>query len=142
MSALPLTLRDASVQGRILKLYNKTYTLDPYHDRLASVGFDVIDAANYAEALLLAHQHHPDLIVVYDDPSAGIDALAWLDAQHNDRLSWMATTPLMILADALRAPDLRRHELADRVVVVLRRADTLNQLTRTVRRLLHINRWS
>jgi hypothetical protein len=141
MSALPLTLRDASIQGRILKLYNKTFTLDPYHDRLASIGYDVIDAANYADALVLAHRQRPDLFVVYDDPAAGIDALVWLDAQHNDRYSWMATTPLMILADAGRAAELHKHELPDRVVVVLRRADTLNQLARAVKRMLKINRW-
>jgi response regulator RpfG family c-di-GMP phosphodiesterase len=134
-------LKDASVNGRILELNNTNYTLDPYHDRLVSVGFDVIDAMNYADGLALAHTHRPDLIIVHDDPSAGIDAMVWLEMQHNDRQAWLATTPLLILADTNRASELRIHELTDRVVTVLRRSDTLNQVTRTVKQMLNANRW-
>lgn len=141
MSALPLALREDVARATILKLYNTTYSLDPYHDRLVSVGYDVIDATAYADALTLAHARQPDLIVVFDDPEAGIDALKWLELQHNDRASWMPVTPLMILADAARVPLLRLEELPDRVVVLQRRADTLNQLTRTVKTLLRVNRW-
>ncbi|MBX3082139.1 MAG: hypothetical protein KF716_10945 [Anaerolineae bacterium] len=142
MSALPVTLKDASINGRILELNNTNYTLDPYHDRLESVGFDVIDATTYADGLAFAHTHRPDLIIVHDDPAAGVDAVKWLEMQHNDRQSWLATTPLLILADTTRAAELRIHELPDRVVMVLRRSDTLNQVTRTVKQMLHANRWS
>ena len=64
--------------------------------------------------------------------------MRWLELQHNDRFSWMAMTPLLILADAARVPYLRLEELPDRVVVVQRRADTLNQLTHTVKYLLRV----
>jgi DNA-binding response OmpR family regulator len=141
MSALPIPLKDASIHGRILELYNASYALDPYHDRLASVGYDVINASSYAEALTLAQHRQPELIIVYDNPDGGIDALKWLEMQHTARLGWLAAVPLMILADASRAAELRPHELSDRVTVVLRRSDTLNQLSRTVKRLLNVNRW-
>ncbi|MBX3064308.1 MAG: hypothetical protein U0528_03395 [Anaerolineae bacterium] len=151
MSALAITINDKdrdrdagssfSPSGRILKVYKPSSTLDPYHDRLASIGYDVIEADSYDQGIELAHQHHPDLIVAYDDPETGFDALLWLEKQHNDRFSWLATTPLMILADVSRLSQLRLEELPDRVVVLQRRADTLNQLTRMVRRLLVANRW-
>jgi hypothetical protein len=46
--------------------------------------------------------------------------------------------PLIVVADSDRVPALRVQELPDRVVVLRNRADTLNQLTRTVQRLLRI----
>jgi hypothetical protein len=91
--------------------------------------------------LALAQHRQPELIIVYDNPDGGIDALKWLEMQHTARLGWLAAVPLMILADASRAAELRPHELSDRVTVVLRRSDTLNQLSRTVKRLLNVNRW-
>jgi response regulator RpfG family c-di-GMP phosphodiesterase len=146
MSALPIPFhkdKDAgsTSNGRILKVNNPAYTLDPYHDRLVSMGYEVIEASSYDEGITLAQQHQPELVVVYDDPATGFDALVWLDKQHNDRFGWVATTPLMILADASRSSELRIEELPDRVVILQRRADTLNQLTRMVRRLLNANRW-
>ena len=78
------------------------------------------------------------LVVVYDDPEGKIDAVHWLEMQHTDPLPRLAMTPLLVLADANRVPDLRKEELADRVVVLQRRADTLNQLTRAVKRLLNV----
>lgn len=139
MSAIPLW--DSESRTCILKLYNTSYTLDPYHDRLASQGYKVIDATNYHVALDLAHEFYPSLIMVYDDPDSNIDALKWLELQHTDRFSWMATTPLLILSDPARIPLLRTEEQPDRVIVLQLRADTLNQLTRTVKRLLQIGQF-
>ncbi len=136
MSAIPL--RQEAPKTCILKLYNADYTLDPYTDRLVSQGHDVINVHNYDEALETAHRCHPALIVVYDDPSTDVDSVHWLEIQHTDRESWMAMTPLLVLADASRVPTLRIQELPDRVVVLQRRADTLNHLTRAVKRLLRI----
>ncbi len=136
MSAIPL--RQEAPKTCILKLYNTDYTLDPYADRLISQGYEVVNASTYDEALLAAHRCHPALIVVYDDPTTDVDAVRWLEMQHSDRESWMAMTPLLILADASRIPTLRIEELPDRVVVLQRRADTLNHLTRAVKRLLRV----
>ncbi len=136
MSAIPL--RQEAPKTCILKLYNADYTLDPYTDRLVSQGYEVVNVHQYDEALLAAHRCHPALIVVYDDPATDVDAVHWLEIQHTDRESWMAMTPLLILADASRVPALRIEEIPDRVVVLQRRADTLNQLTRAVKRLLRI----
>ncbi len=58
--------------------------------------------------------------------------------QHMDSNPQLAMIPILILADASRVPELRIEELSDRVVVLQRRADTLNQLTRMVRQLLHV----
>ena len=136
MSAIPL--RQEAPKMCILKLYNADYTLDPYADRLMSQGYEVVNVRNYDEAVFTAHRCHPALIVVYDDPATEVDAVHWLEMQHMDREAWMAMTPLLILADASRVPVLRIEELPDRVVVLQRRADTLNQLTRAVKRLLRI----
>ena len=136
MSAIPL--RQEAPKTCILKLYNADYTLDPYADRLISQGYEVVNVQDYAEALDAAHRCHPALIVVYDDPSTDVDAVRWLEMQHTDREAWMAMTPLLILADSARIPVLRIEELPDRVVVLQRRADTLNQLTRAVKRLLRV----
>jgi len=134
MSALPL--RQQQVQHTILKLANSSFAIDPYHDRLASQGYTVIDGTTYENALALAHRHHPELIILYDDPESGIDARRWLELQHYDRFPWMATTPLLILVDSSRVESLRVEELPDRVILLQRRADTLNQLTRMVKYLL------
>ena len=45
---------------------------------------------------------------------------------------------MLILADQERVPLLKTEELPDRVIVLPRRADTLNQLTRTVKRLIRL----
>jgi hypothetical protein len=138
MSAIPL--RQEAPRTCILELCNTDYTLDPYSDRLTSQGYEVVSATNYDDAMKLAHQCFPALVVVYDNPETKVDAVQWLEMQHTDRQSWLALTPLLILADAARVATLRIEELPDRVVVLPRRADTLNQLTRMVKRLLHI--WS
>ncbi len=123
---------------RILELCNTGTTLDLYSDRLTSNGYQVVSAYNYDEALNMAHEQRPALILVYDDPSTNIDAVRWLELQHSDRMPQLAMTPLLILADAARVPTLRIQELPDRVVVILRRADTLNNLSRTVKYLLNL----
>ncbi len=135
MSALPLRQQD--YQQTILKLYNSSFAIDPYHDRLASQGYNVIDGTTYENALALAHRHHPEVIILYDDPESGIDARRWIELQHYDRYGWMATTPLLILADAARIEALRVEELPDRIILLQRRADTLNQLTRMVKYLIN-----
>ncbi len=136
MSAIPI--RQEAPKPRILKLFNTTYTLDPYHDRLVSQGYDVLEATSYADAVELAHNTFPELVLVYDDPEAGIDAVRWIELQHGDRFGWMATTPLLILADSGRIPVLKIEELPDRIVLLQRRSDTLNQLTRMVKWLLSV----
>ncbi|SRR5260221_1821773 len=133
-----LQLRSHEPRPLIVKLYNTDYALDPYGDRLISQGYDVMNASTYADALKLVRQYAPALILVYDDPEANVDAIRWLQLQHEDRVARLAMIPLLILADAERIPTLRFEEIADRVVILQRRADTLNQLTRTVRRLLHV----
>jgi hypothetical protein len=137
MSAIPFRQQTATKQT-ILKLYNTPYALDPYYDRLASQGYHVLNGTTYQVALALAQDTRPDLILVYDDLAQQIDALKWLALQHGDnKHGWLATVPLLILADAARVPLLRKEEIPDRVVVLQRRADTLNQVTRTVKTLLH-----
>jgi hypothetical protein len=136
MTAIPF--RQDLPRMCILELYNTDYTLNPYSDRLESEGYEVVHASNYEDAIKLAHDCKPALFVVHDDPNANVDAVRWLERQHYDRDGWLATTPLLILADAARAPVLHVEELPDRVVVIPRRADTLNQLARTVKRLLHL----
>lgn len=137
MSAVPLR-QDApdKEKPRILKLFNVPFTLDPYHDRLMSQGYEVFNGTTYEELVATAHQQRPAMFIVYDDPDSGIDGLEWLRRQHTDRFGWMATTPLLILADAARVPMLRPEELPNRVIVLQRRADTLNHLTRVVNTLL------
>jgi hypothetical protein len=136
MAAIPIRSEDPKTC--ILELCNTAYPLDPYSDRLTSQGYEVVSANNYDDALKLAHQCNPALVVVYDDPDGKVDAIRWLEMQHSDGVADLAMTPLLILADANRLPTLRVEELPDRVVVVPRRADTLNQLTRAVKRLLKV----
>jgi ABC-type Na+ transport system ATPase subunit NatA len=136
MSAVPI--RQHANQPCILKLYNTAYTLDPYHDRLTSQGFDVYETKSYKDALDMAPKLKPCMILVYDDPASDVDAVKWIELQHMAKDSHTAITPLLILADSSRMETLRTEELPDRVVVLQRRADTLNQLTRTVKRLLKV----
>lgn len=132
-------LRQESPQPMyVVKLNNSAYTLDPYRDRLESQGLKVMDGETYEATLDLAVEYHPVLFVVHDDPGAGIDALRWLQIQHTAPQGWMATTPLIILADESRMPELRREELPDRVLVLQRRADTLNRLGYVTRALLNL----
>ncbi len=139
MSAIPFRpLPQNAPQTCILEVCDTGNTLDLYGDRLSSQGYEVVSANNYADGLKLAHECHPALVVVYDDPTTKIDALRWLELQHTDRDASLAMTPLLILADSTRAGYLRYEELPDRVVVVQRRADTLNQLTRAVKHLLRV----
>src|SRR5690349_16772550 len=136
MSAIPL--RQEAPKTCILEVYNKDYTLNPYSDRLTSQGYEVVHASDYEEGIKQAHACRPVLIVVHDDPNVNIDAIHWLELQHYDRDGRLAMTPLMILADAGRVPVLRGEELPDRVVVIPSRADTLNQMARTAKRLLNV----
>jgi hypothetical protein len=136
MSVIPL--RQDAPRTCILELYNTDYTLNPYSDRLTSQGYEVVHASSYEDGIRLAHECNPALVVVHDDPNANVDAVRWLELQHYDPMAQLAITPLMILADAARVPSLKVEELPDRVVVIPRRADTLNQLARTVKRLLKV----
>ncbi|PJF36511.1 MAG: hypothetical protein CUN49_05050 [Candidatus Thermofonsia Clade 1 bacterium] len=137
MSALPFRQEKPEPNRiRILKLFNVPFALDPYQDRLISQGYEVFNVTSYQDALNYAHKYQPALFIVYDDSDSGVDALEWLRLQHTDRYGWMATTPLIILADAMRMDMLKPEELPDRVIVLQRRADTLNHLTRIVNQLL------
>ncbi|MCC7449313.1 MAG: hypothetical protein IT324_17985 [Anaerolineae bacterium] len=136
MSAIPF--RQEAPKTCILELYNTDFTLDPFSDRLMSQGYEVVTTHNYEDALQAAHQCYPALVVVYDNPANNIDAVRWLEIQHRDRLPQLAMTPLLVLADATRVPELKIEELPDRVVILQRRSDTLNQLGRTVKRLLRV----
>lgn len=137
MSALPQRGESPSTKRiRILKLFNMPYTLDPFEDRLISQGYHVHNAENYSAAIAMAHEERPALIIVYDSPDHGVDAFEWIRRQHTDRFGWMATTPLIILADGDRAAHLKSEELPDRIMVLRRHADTLNTLTRLTNRLL------
>ena len=139
MSAIPIRqTQPVPKRPVILEIANTGNTLDVYGDRLASQGYEIVSAANYDDALKSAHQVEPVLILVYDDPTNNIDALRWLEIQHMDRKPRLAMVPLLILADSARVPYLHFEELPDRVVVLQRRSDTLNQLTRAVKRLLRI----
>jgi hypothetical protein len=124
----------------LLKIYSASYALDPYQDRLESLGFRILNSHNHHEALELALRHRPAMVLVQDDLANGIDALIWLDLQHAQSVGWLATVPLIILATEDRLPVLLREQLPDRVVVLQRRADTLNRLTQTARALLRA--WS
>ncbi len=137
MSAVPLPKQDAW-RTIIIQLYNNTYALDPYGDRLHSQGYDVINTTNYASALKAAHEFSPALIIVHDDPDKNVDSIHWIELQHTDRVATLAMTPMIILTDAARVPLLHGEELPDRIIVLQRRSETLNQLTRTVKRVLHV----
>ncbi|HVO43128.1 MAG TPA: hypothetical protein VMT34_10910 [Aggregatilineales bacterium] len=136
MSAIPL--RQEAPKTLFLEVTNADLAIDPFQDRLISQGYEVITAQTYDEALKLARSALPALIIVYDDPATNIDAVHWLMLQHCDRIGRLAMIPLLILADVSRVAELKFEELPDRVVVIQRRADTLNQLTRTVKRLLRV----
>lgn len=139
MAALPFRappeLRPIA-QPRIISILevNKTaYTLDPYADRLNASGFVVTVADSIDKGLQTARDLYPGVIVVYDDPQSGLDALDWIKAQHYARESWLATLPLIVLADAARMDTLRIERIPDRVIVLQRKSDSLNQLTRYVK---------
>jgi len=138
MSAIPIRREQQETEFCILEVCNTGNTLDPYSDRLKLQGYEVISASNYEEALRDARDCHPVLVVVYDEPDKGIDGIRWLEIQHTDRDPQLAMTPLLILADQSRVPTLREEELPDRVIVLPLRSDTLNQTTRTVKRLLRL----
>ncbi len=143
MSAVPLVHAAVAAQSQarqvlIVKLHNNLYALDLYADRLGAQGYTVFNTSTYGAALDAVHKYHPTLIVVLDDPDAQVDAVQWLERQHTDPNAALAMTPLIILANAARVPELRVQELPDRVIVLRNRADTLNQMTRTVRRLLNV----
>jgi response regulator RpfG family c-di-GMP phosphodiesterase len=139
MSAIPIRQERRDIPSLcILEVCNTGNTLDLYSDRLSLQGYEVLSASNYDDAIKLAQQCKPALIVAYDDPATNIDAVEWLQRQHTDKNPELAMTPLLILADSHRVLELREQELPDRVVVLQRRLDTLNQLTRTVRRLLQV----
>ena len=138
--AIPAKPAPQSAKGRlvIVKLHHNQYALDLYADRLTAQGYSVITTSTYADALDAAHRYHPVLIIVHDDLESDIDAVRWLEIQHTDRVPALAMTPLIMLADSDRIAALRIQELPDRVIVLRNRADTLNQLTRTVQRLLRV----
>lgn len=143
MCAMPMLQAPPSPQTAlnravIVKLHHNLYALDLYSDRLQTQGYSVVSADSYAAMLDAVHRNRPALIIVHDDPAAGVDAVHWLELQHNDRVAALAMTPLIILADAERANQLKVQELPDRVIVLRNRADTLNQLTRTVQRTLRV----
>jgi len=122
----------------IVKLYHTGYSLDPFADRLFSHGYDVINTSDYNGTLKAAHETPPALFIVHDDLANGVDALRWLELQHMDRDTRLAMTPLVILTDGARLPTLRPDAQPDRVILLQNRADTLNQLTRTVKRTLRV----
>jgi response regulator RpfG family c-di-GMP phosphodiesterase len=140
MSAIPLRSEKLPEEEKlvVLELCNTGNTLDLYSDRLSSQGYSVLSANTYQDALTLAREYAPALIVVYDQPDTNIDAVEWLQLQHMDLKPQLAMIPLLVLADSTRVSELRVHELPDRVVVLQRRSDTLNQLTRTVKRILNV----
>ncbi len=91
-------------------------------DRIAvhfsEAGFQVINAASIAEGVRLGERAHPRLILALDALRNGLDAEAWLAAQHTSPSSTLAMTPLLILASVQRVQHLRIHELPDRVRVM------------------------
>ena len=132
---LPQTALSRAV---IVKLHHNMYALDLYTDRLHTQGYTVITADNYKNTLDAVYRYRPALIIVHDDPASDVDAVKWLEMQHTDRIAALAMTPLIILADSHRAEELRVQEMPDRVIIIRNRADTLNQLTRTVQRTLRV----
>jgi len=143
MCAMPMLQPQVSPKAAlsravIVKLHHNLYALDLYTDRLHTQGYTVITADNYQNTLDVVHRYQPALIIVHDDPASDVDAVHWLELQHTDRIAALTMTPLIILADSERAALLQVQELPDRVIVIRNRADTLNQLTRTVQRTLRV----
>lgn len=122
----------------IIKLHHTNYSLDPFADRLFSHGYDVINTNNYLATIKAAREMHPALIVVHDDLTNKVDAREWIGMQHYDHDARLAMTPIVVLADGARLPLLRPEAQPDRVIILQNRADTLNHLTRTVKRTLRI----
>jgi hypothetical protein len=136
MSAIPL--RRELPTSVLLEISNADLAIDPFQDRLISQGYEVVSASSYQDALALARHELPAIIILNDNPANNLDAVKWIEFQHRDRISKLAMTPLVILADSGRAEFLKGEELPDRILVVQRRADTLNQLTRIVKRLMRV----
>jgi len=122
----------------IVKLLHNSFALDLYSDRLTAQGYAVLNMSSYEAALVAARRYRPAIIVVHDDPDEKIDAAQWLQLQHTDQVGALAMIPLIILASPARALELRPNELPDRVIIVRNRADTLNQMARTIQRLLRV----
>jgi DNA-binding response OmpR family regulator len=105
----------------IIKLDARPHRLDGVAQTLIDGGFQVIRARSPQDALKFAHRLHPDLILVIDNPRAGIDGKAWLALQHSDvSADNAAMCPLLILLDKRRADILRGHELPGRVKLLVK----------------------
>jgi DNA-binding NtrC family response regulator len=112
-SLLPTTPRPL-----IVKLDAHHYRLDTYHEQLVADGFQVVRGTSIKEGIKLIRRVKPDLIVVIDNPGAGLGGSEWLSNQHSDLDGVSAMIPLIIVAERQRVPTLKVHELPGRVKIV------------------------
>lgn len=122
----------------ILKLDARTYRLDTLHEHLIEHGYQVVRGASFKEGLRLARRVQPQLIIVVDNPAAGLDGSNWLALQHADTSAVLAIIPLIIIATNKRATTLKVHELPGRVQV-LRAPHQLERLLPTIIKLLTLS---
>jgi DNA-binding response OmpR family regulator len=101
-------------------------------DALRSEGYNAIGASNLEQALQLAQQYHPDLVVtdLRLEESTGLDVVSALRRQHGSDLPAVIITGHRDLAALSAASRLRPVEVIDKPVDIQR-------LTATVRSELH-----
>lgn len=107
----------------IIKLDARQYRVDTYSEGLIAHGFQVVRGASTKDGIKLARRVKPDLIMVVDNPRAGLDASKWLQIQHTDSVASLAMTPLLIMASTQRAAQLTIDQLPGRVQILVTPVD-------------------
>ena len=84
--------RGAATKGRILVVDDNRLVLATLTDGLTQAGYEVIDADNGDDAILLAREHRPDLALldIRMEGKSGFDVAQYLRSQHR--------TPFMFLS--------------------------------------------
>ena len=117
--ATPMPAAYDAPRPLIIKLDARQYRIDTYHEGLIAHGFQVVRGASTKDGIKLARRIKPDLIIVFDNPRAGLDASQWLQIQHSDSVASLAMTPLLIIATSQRAAQLTIDQLPGRVQLMI-----------------------
>jgi DNA-binding response OmpR family regulator len=114
-NSTPMPAAHDAPRPLIIKLDAKQYRIDTYSEGLIAHGFQVVRGASTKDGIKLARRVEPDLIIVFDNLRAGMDATKWLHIQHSDSVASLAMTPLLIVATSRRATQLTVDQLPGRV---------------------------
>lgn len=117
--ATPMPASHDAPRPLIIKLDARQYRIDTYHEGLIAHGFQVVRGASTKDGIKLARRIKPDLIIVFDNPRAGLDASEWLHIQHSDSVASLAMTPLLIIATSQRMAQLTIDQLPGRVQLMI-----------------------